>query len=82
MEDRARPDPTNRYLCSLSLWQSDYHLGCDLSAGWETVTGGACLRTLSLRLPLAVCISDLVTWSDYNQDMSGSLTPTKLTVTL
>ena len=34
---RARPNPIHRDLCSLSLWQSDYHLGCDLTAaaGWE-----------------------------------------------
>ena len=32
-DDRALPDPMHR---SPSLWQSDYHLGCDLTAGWKT----------------------------------------------
>ena len=94
-EDRARPDPIHRDLCSQSLWQAGYHLGCDLTAGWDSPSHWpAPAAGLRLRVWQSVCKSESetatgrgslpfglgVTRSDYNHDMSGSLAPAKPTL--
>ena len=71
-EDRALPDPIHRDLCSLSLWQSYYHLGCDLAAGWDSrpshwQAASACRRTQAPSL--AVCLA----WKSESGAATGSL---------